>query len=498
MTKRACPSEVCLINNILGLIINIKNKLNNVDTNFYYTSIARSYLYNLDDNIIYNNLINKQLTTTEIYQKCLEISKNIDSMSNTEIIETIIKDFNFYDKMISKGNILYRSIILNNLLEKAQSLNDVGMNIYDMKDFFENLMENSEVIKLPAIISDSNSVTITNIHKSKGLEYKICYFSGFHKEFNLMDVKDKILYNEKYGLIMPSYNEGFSNTFINTIFKEDNLRNEISEKIRLLYVALTRAKEKMIIVTSLDSDKIYVTNNEKVIDDLDRMKYKSFKDILNSVYEYIEKYITNVNISEINDDYKISKNINLDGLINTNETITVEEKKFQTSPLEEKHFSKETSKLITEEEKNNMNFGTEMHYMLENTDLKNPDYTLLSPIEKSILENLLKNDIFKNINEADIYQEYEFIDDNETSEKTGVIDLMLEYNDHIDIIDYKLKNIADNEEEYNMKFNKQYKIICLLKQECTKAKEEYIKNKTHKQVDTYLYSLLDRTLTKID
>lgn len=60
--------EVCLINNILGLIINIKNKLNNVDTNFYYTSIARSYLYNLDDNIIYNNLINKQLTTTEIYK----------------------------------------------------------------------------------------------------------------------------------------------------------------------------------------------------------------------------------------------------------------------------------------------------------------------------------------------------------------------------------------------------------------------------------------------
>ena len=266
-----------------------------------------------------------------------------------------------------------------------------------------------------------------------------------------------------------------------TLLKKDYILEEISEKIRLLYVALTRAKEKMIIVTSLDSDKIYVTNNEKVIDDLDRMKYKSFKDILNSVYEYIEKYITNVNIPEINDDYKISKNINLDGLINTNETITVEEKEFQTSPLEEKHFSKETSKLITEEEKNNMNFGTEMHYMLENTNLKNPDYTLLSPIEKSILENLLKNDIFKNINNAEIYQEYEFIDDNETSEKTGVIDLMLEYNDHIDIIDYKLKNVADN--AYKKQLN---------------GYKEYIKNKTHKQVDTYLYSLLDRTLTKID
>ena len=473
--------EVCLINNILGLIINIKNNINDTTTKFYFTSIARSYLMNYNDNIIYETITSKQIQNNEIYQKCLEISKNINSMSNYEIIETIIKEFNFYDKMISKGNILYRSIILNNLLEKAQNLNNVGMNIYDMKDYFENLMDNAEVIKLPAIISDSNSVTITNIHKSKGLEYKICYFSGFHKEFNLMDVKDKILYNEKYGLIIPSYNEGFSNTFINTIFKEDNLKNEISEKIRLLYVALTRAKEKMIIVTSLDNDKIYITNNEKVIDDLDRMKYKSFKDILNSVYEYIEQYIVNIEVPSINQAYKLSQNININSLITNTEKILVEEKEYNEEIFEEKHFSKETNKLISREETTNMNFGTEMHYMLENTNLKNPDYTLLSPIEKSILENLLKNDIFKNINHADIYQEYEFIDDNETSEKTGVIDLMLEYNDHIDIIDYKLKNVADN--AYKKQLN---------------GYKEYIENKTNKHVDTYLYSLLDRTLTKID
>ena len=473
--------EVCLINNILGLIINIKNNINDTTTKFYFTSIARSYLMNYNDNIIYETITNKQIQNNEIYQKCLEISKNINSMSNYEIIETIIKEFNFYDKMISKGNVLYRSIILNNLLEKAQNLNDVGMNIYDMKDYFENLMDNAEVIKLPAIISDSNSVTITNIHKSKGLEYKICYFSGFHKEFNLMDVKDKILYNEKYGLIIPSYKEGFSNTFINTIFKEDNLKNEISEKIRLLYVALTRAKEKMIIVTSLDNDKIYITNNEKVIDDLDRMKYKSFKDILNSVYEYIEQYIVNIEIPSINQAYKLSQNININSLITNTEKVLVEEKEYNEEIFEEKHFSKETNKFISKEETTNMNFGTEMHYMLENTNLKNPDYTLLSPIEKSILENLLKNNIFKNINEAEIYQEYEFIDDNETSEKTGIIDLMLEYNDHIDIIDYKLKNVADN--AYKKQLN---------------GYKEYIENKTNKHVDTYLYSLLDRTLTKID
>lgn len=473
--------EVCLINNILGLIINIKNNKDDVNTKFYYTSIARSYLYQIDDETIYQTITNKQIKSTEIYQKCLKISQDIDDMSNYEIIDTIISTFDFYNKMIASGNVLYRSIILNNLLEKANSLNEVGMNIYDMKEFFAYLMDNAEVIKLPAIINDSNSVTITNIHKSKGLEYKICYFSGFHKEFNLQDVKDKILYSNSFGLILPSYNEGFSNTFINTIFKEDNLKNEISEKIRLLYVALTRAKEKMIIVTSLDNDKIYVTNENKVIDDLDRMKYKSFKDILNSVYEYIQDYITNTEIPEINQAYKIVKNINLESLINKENKISVEEKTFDITPYEEKHFSKETNKLISAEEKNNMEFGTKMHYMLENTNLKNPDYTLLSPIEKNILENLLKNKIFENIENAKIYQEYEFIDDNLTEEKTGIIDLMIEYNDYIDIIDYKLKNVADSAYKKQLEG---YKI--------------YIERKTNKKVNTYLYSLLEKTLIKID
>lgn len=473
--------EVCLINNILGLIINIKKEGNSTSNKFYYTSIARSYLYSIEDETIYQTITNNKIKETDIYKKCLEISKNIDSMSNYEIIETIINEFNFYNKMITVGNLNYRTIILNNLLNKAKNLNDVGMNIYDMKEFFENLMENQEVIKLPAIISDSNSVTITNIHKSKGLEYKICYFSGFHKEFNLQDMKDKILYSNAYGLIMPSYNEGFSNTFIKTIFKEDNVKNEISEKIRLLYVALTRAKEKMIIVTSLDNDKFYITNSSNVIDDLDRMKYKSFKDILNSVYTYIEKYITNIPIPLINNEYKIAKNINLNDLNNSKEIINVEEKELAKETLKENHFSKEENKLITNEEKENMKFGTKLHYILENINLKEPNYNILNDNEKSILSNLLKNSIFSNIKNAKIYQEYEFIDIKENEEKVGVIDLMLEYDDHIDIIDYKLKHTDDPA------YKKQLD-----------GYKSFIESKIHKKTFTYLYSLTTRTLTKID
>ena len=97
--------EVCLINNILGLIINIKKEGNSTSNKFYYTSIARSYLYSIEDETIYQTITNNKIKETDIYKKCLEISKNIDSMSNYEIIETIINEFNFYNKMITVGNL---------------------------------------------------------------------------------------------------------------------------------------------------------------------------------------------------------------------------------------------------------------------------------------------------------------------------------------------------------------------------------------------------------
>ena len=56
--------------------------------------------------------------------------------------------------------------------------------------------------------------------------------------------------------------------------------DNISERIRLLYVALTRAKEKMIIVCNLDSDNHYPLESNGVLDNRIRKKYRSFKDIM--------------------------------------------------------------------------------------------------------------------------------------------------------------------------------------------------------------------------
>lgn len=473
--------ETSLINNIIKFIINIKNNKFNETTRFCFASIARSYLYQLDDQTIYDTISQNKINESEIYEIAYNISKNLDSLSNEEIIKKIIYDYKFYDKMIIAGNLNYRSIILDNLIIKFKELNKVNMTIYEVNDYLDSLINDEESIKIPALLNKNDSVTITNIHKSKGLEYKICYFPSLHKEFNLMDLNNRIIFNTKFGLILPNYDNGFKSTFVNFLNKETYIKDEISERIRLLYVALTRAKEKMIMVTNLIQNDNCTTDENGIIDYLTRINYRSYKDILESVYPYIHKYIENIDLPEINIGYKYSQKntINID--IEDNHKIIVNKKEYISELINEEHYSKSENKLITPTEVANMEYGTHMHYILENTDFKNPDYSLLTNEEQEITQGLLNNKIMSNIKDASIYHEYEFIYENNKQIKTGIIDLMLEYPDHIDIIDYKLKNT--NDPAYLKQLN---------------GYKEYIENRNNKPTYIYLYSLLNKELIDLN
>ena len=473
--------ETSLINNIIKFIINIKNNKFNETSRFCFASIARSYLYQLDDQTIYDTISQNKINESEIYEIAYNISKNLDSLSNEEIIKKIIYDYKFYDKMIIAGNLNYRSIILDNLINKFKELNKVNMTIYEVNDYLDSLINDEESIKIPALLNKNDSVTITNIHKSKGLEYKICYFPSLHKEFNLMDLNNRIIFNTKFGLIIPNYDNGFKSTFVNFLNKETYIKDEISERIRLFYVALTRAKEKMIMVTNLIQNDNCTTDENGIIDYLTRINYRSYKDILESVYPYIHKYIENIDLPEINIGYKYSQknNINID--TEDSHKIIVNEKEYISELINEEHYSKSENKLITPTEVSNMEYGTHMHYILENTDFKNPDYSLLTNEEQEIIQELLNNQIMSNIKDANIYHEYEFIYENNKQIKTGIIDLMLEYPDHIDIIDYKLKNT--NDPAYLKQLN---------------GYKEYIENKNNKPTYIYLYSLLNKELIDLN
>ena len=98
---------------------------------------------------------------------------------------------------------------------------------------------------------------------------------------------------------------------------------------------------------------------------------------------------------------------------------------------------------MTQEEKEKMEFGTKMHEVFEYLDFKNPNIHSLpiSDYFKAKIEKFLSLIDTKDI--INVYKEYEFSYEKDDNYFHGIIDLILEYEDKIKIIDYKLKNIDD-------------------------------------------------------
>ena len=475
-------NDILVLKNIMNFITKINKKEYDTEFKYCFTSIARSYLFRLSDQEIFNTFKNNSFKETKIFKTSKEISENIENLTNEEFINEIINKFNIIEKGILTGNIEASMIRFEYLLNLSKNLTELGYTPFELTDYIKEMVEGKNEIKYSLNTSAGNNVKIMNIHKSKGLEFHICYYSGLHKAFNISDLKQLFTIDNEFGIISPYVDTKSKETIYKYLLKDKYMKEEIAEKIRLFYVAMTRCKEKMIIVTSLtDKEKTKVNN---LVEDNIRLKYKSFLDILNSIKENIKEYIINIDLSKQNltKEYNEIKENNYKSLLQKNNT-KIEKRKIsiESKEQEEKHFSKTTNKLKTKEEYKNMEFGTNIHYILELIDFKNPDYTNIDSFYKEKINKLLDQELLKNIKNANIYKEYEFIEENNNETYHGIIDLMLEYKDHIDIIDYKLKNIEDD--AYKEQLN---------------GYKKYIEKITQKKVNTYLYSIMDNIMKNIN
>lgn len=105
---------------------------------------------------------------------------------------------------------------------------------------------------------NDNVVRIMSIHKSKGLEFPVVILAGTGKKFNLMDMNRTILFHQELGL-GPNYVDPKRRITYQTILKQAIKKKikleSLSEEMRVLYVAFTRAKEKLIITGSVGNIK---------------------------------------------------------------------------------------------------------------------------------------------------------------------------------------------------------------------------------------------------
>ena len=464
--------DISIIKNIINLIIN-----KSYDNNFKYSfvSILRSYLFNMNDNEIFKYINNKNYKASSL----IKIINSIDYKTKTceELLLDIIDKFDFYNKMITVGDVEKHIVVLDYLIDIAKKLTNSGYTIIDFYNYLEEILNNNYDITFDSF-KNPDAVKIMTIHKSKGLEYHICYYSGLYSKFNISDLKEKFIFDNTLGIITPYFENGIRNTIYKDLLKDKYLKDEISEKIRLFYVGLTRAKEKMIII------KPNLENENNVIDIVsldERLKYLSFMDIINSIKSILNPYIKNIDLDKqnISNEYNFIKKTNYKDLIEkSNILLNVKEINIENEVIEEKHYSKESNKLVTKEEIKNMTLGKIIHSIFENIDFENPCYDELSNFEKEKIEKFITSGILNNV--INIYKEYEFIYIKDREEYHGIIDLLLEFDKEFKIVDYKLKNITDA--AYLNQLN---------------GYKEYIESITNKKVSIYLYSILDEELKKL-
>ncbi len=464
--------ETLIIKNILSLIINTYEKKQQVDFKYSFMSIARSFLFSYSDEEIFNYLENNNYETSSLMTLINEIVEQYDHLTPRSILEMIISKFAIYSKLVLIGDIDLRMLRYQYLMELSANLEDAGYSIKDFYEYLDILINDDYKIKVDAVDTSSNSVKIMTIHKSKGLEYHICYYSGLYAGFNIRELNEKFLYDNKYGIITPYFDEGISNTIYKYLLQDDYIKEEISEKIRLFYVALTRAKEKMIFVTNLKED-----DNCSELNDYIKIKYRSFLDILQSIYPTIKDYIKKIDINSLNltKDYTLIRKSNYqDHLNKSNEIITFKTLNIESKEVSQEHFSKTLIGITDMATKNKLAFGEYMHYLLEAIDFKNPSLEDIDPKYHSYINNFLNLGL--DFQKAKIYKEYEFID----GHHHGIIDLILEYPKYAIIVDYKLKHINDP-----------------MYLEQLHGYQDYLATKLNKPVNIYLYSIMDHELKKI-
>ena len=96
----------------------------------------------------------------------------------------------------------------------------------------------------------SDTVRIMSIHKSKGLEFPVVFTEGMGKQFNTQDTKGSIVLHPEWGVGLDCIDlekRTKSPTFLKKLIQEETALENLAEELRVLYVAMTRAKEKLIL-----------------------------------------------------------------------------------------------------------------------------------------------------------------------------------------------------------------------------------------------------------
>lgn len=216
--------------------------------------------------------------------------KKVLYMSIDEFLWYIYMDTGYYGFAGAMPGGIQRQANLRMLFQKAEQYEKTSYKgLFNFINFINKLrMSSGDMGSAKVLGENENVVRIMSIHKSKGLEFPVVILAGAGKNFNTMDMKEPVMFDEKLG-IASDYVDCVRRVKYTTVVKEifkNKLKNEtLSEEMRILYVAFTRAKEKLIITGSVANLEKSVEkwceesiNGEKIVPSYSLLKARNYMD----------------------------------------------------------------------------------------------------------------------------------------------------------------------------------------------------------------------------
>jgi ATP-dependent helicase/nuclease subunit A len=440
-------------------------------------SLARGPIGKYSEEKLNRLFLEKDFLSDPLVQTMQTLVKAGQKQDIVTIYDSMLKTFEVVPNLKDLYNPSSSLQFLLNYHTDIEGMAVLGYSIEDAIAYFSQVQKGDDEglgIQLSINSTFSNAVTLTNIHKSKGLEYPIVFLLGLNKRYTLDSGRSHFHFDAVNGLVLPFVRDEFKGEHevglykkevpsnpLKVAYEEKDDRMEKEEKLRQLYVAMTRPQYQMIFLIKKANSKPRTSV----------MSCSSFSELLASAK--MTEHTTDVKFS----DYENDKLMPLGAF--AQDPFNKPYSYYTLPPLVYAEKFIRASKIDTEADYRALRRGNELHAYLEAVDLKNHDTSFIKDKEaKALVERFLASPLLKKYEGYEDYHEYGYID--RKTKKEGSIDLLLVGKEDLAIIDYKTKSLSD--EKYR---------------EQVLSYKENAEAIFHKKARCYLYSILTSEVKEI-
>ena len=283
---------------VINLLKVINNPYDDIALASYLTSDIIGVSYNLIADArtnkyisLYDNLINYDNTDINKYLDEIKRYRDLSyNMKISELLSLIYNENNIIPILSAYKGGINRQKNLEQMIKHANDFESKKLsNLYSFITYLEEVLLSKGSLEGINPLSEGDNVLITTIHKSKGLEYPVVFLVQTGKKFNFKDLSNDVMISEELGFASNIRDDNYIlkyQSIPNILFKNKEKITMLSEELRVLYVALTRAKEKIFItgyVNNLESKINNITpviGNEKIISSIWLENINNYMDIL--------------------------------------------------------------------------------------------------------------------------------------------------------------------------------------------------------------------------